>query len=173
MENKKGSISYILAAVSCIMLVFADQYTKQLAVRHLSDGPTDLISGVFQLRYLENRGAAFGMLQGRRMLFLLIAAVISLIICYVYVKTPADRRYRLLRAVLVLLQAGAIGNTIDRVSQGYVVDFLYIQLIDFPIFNVADCYVSCSAVILIFLLLFYYKDEELEFLTRKKKEPIV
>ena len=64
---------------------------------------------------------------------------------------------------MVLIFAGAIGNFIDRIRQGFVVDFLYFELIDFPIFNVADIYVTVGCILLILLLLFYYKDEELNF----------
>ena len=69
----------------------------------------------------------------------------------------------------VLLGAGAVGNLIDRMVQSYVVDFLYFKLIDFPIFNVADCYVTAGAILLAILILFVYKDEELGFLSLKKK----
>ena len=69
-----------------------------------------------------------------------------------------------------MIVSGAAGNLIDRVVQGYVVDFLYFKLIDFPIFNVADCYVTVATAILLFLLMFYYSDEELEALSPRRKE---
>jgi signal peptidase II len=79
-------------------------------------------------------------------------------------------RYRPLQIVLVFLIAGAIGNLIDRCYLGYVVDFLYFKLIDFPIFNVADCYVTVSAVVLVALLLFYYREEDMELILCKDKK---
>ncbi len=82
---------------------------------------------------------------------------------------PEDKKYLPLRVVGVLLGAGAVGNLIDRMAQSYVVDFLYFKLIDFPIFNVADCYVTAGAILLAVLILFVYKDEELGFLSLKKK----
>ena len=75
-----------------------------------------------------------------------------------------------LRAVALFIASGAVGNMIDRVALGYVVDFFYFELIDFPIFNVADIYVTCATIILAILILFYYKDEELDCLFPKKKE---
>ena len=75
---------------------------------------------------------------------------------------PQERKFLPLDILCVLLLSGAIGNFIDRVSQSYVVDFIYFSLIDFPIFNVADCYVSISAVLLFILVLFYYKEEDLK-----------
>ena len=77
-------------------------------------------------------------------------------------KLPATRHFFWLNAVAVLFFAGAIGNFIDRVRQGYVVDFFYFSLINFPIFNVADIYVTAAAFLLIFLCLFYYKEEDFE-----------
>ena len=71
--------------------------------------------------------------------------------------------------ILIFLMAGAVGNLIDRASQQYVVDFLYFKLIDFPIFNVADIYVTCSAIALMILGVFYYKDEDVEMIFPSKK----
>ena len=71
---------------------------------------------------------------------------------------------------LMMVCAGAVGNMIDRVSQGYVVDFLYFKLINFPIFNVADCYVTIAAASLVLLIMFHYKDEDLMCFSLKKKE---
>ena len=73
---------------------------------------------------------------------------------------------------MTAIAAGAAGNLIDRVSQGYVVDFLYFKLIDFPIFNVADCYVTVATAILMVLFLWYYKDEEFEMLFPGRKEEV-
>ena len=70
----------------------------------------------------------------------------------------------------ILITDGALGNMVDRTTQGYVVDFLYFKLIDFPIFNVADCYVVCAAGLLILLIGFFYKEDELSFLSSKKGE---
>ena len=78
------------------------------------------------------------------------------------VKLPETKRTIPLKACIVSVVAGAIGNLIDRVRLNYVIDFLYFKLIDFPIFNVADIYVTVAAFVLIFLILFYYKESELE-----------
>ena len=115
---------------------------------------------MFQLRYLENRGAAFGMMQGRQYLFVAGAAVIVLLIAYFYQKMPMTKKYIPLRICAVLLCSGAIGNMIDRLKLNYVVDFFYFDLIDFPIFNVADCYVVVACIAFVFLILFYYKEDD-------------
>ena len=81
---------------------------------------------------------------------------------YMYVKMPHTKRFLPLRACFVAIAAGAIGNMIDRISLNYVVDFFYFKLIDFPIFNVADIYVTCATFVLVFLIVFYYKEEEID-----------
>ena len=80
-----------------------------------------------------------------------------------------ERRYLVLRILAVLIVAGAIGNFIDRLRLGYVVDFFYFCLIDFPIFNVADIYVTVSTFVLLFVMFFYYKEEDLDRIFRGRK----
>ncbi|RDU23050.1 signal peptidase II [Anaerosacchariphilus polymeriproducens] len=143
------------------VLITIDQYTKRLAILYLKENPIILIKNIFQLTYLENRGAAFGIMQGKKMFFVIITIVILSFIFFIYLRVPKSRHYNLLRFVMILFVSGAIGNMIDRVSYNYVVDFFYFELINFPIFNVADCYVTIAAGLLIFLFLFVYKEEEL------------
>ena len=167
----KGLIGLITSA----LLIFIDQLTKNLAVAHLKDQkPMILWEGVFELRYLENRGAAFGILQNQRMFFLILTGVVLLIITYVYLKRiPNERHFLWLNLVAILFFVVAIGNFIDRFVQDYVVDFFYFRLIDFPIFNVADIYVTVAAFLLIVLGFFYYKEEDFErIFPSKKKESV-
>ncbi len=166
--NQKGK-GFLLFFLSTAALIWLDQWTKELAVSHLKDQPEIvIIKGVFQLRYLENRGAAFGMLQGRQMFFFLVAAVVLAAVLYGLWRMPFTRRYLPLGGCMVLLVAGALGNMIDRISQQFVVDFLYFSLIDFPIFNVADCYVTAAAFLLIVLIMWYYTDEDLSVFSWKR-----
>ncbi|MCD8231515.1 MAG: signal peptidase II [Clostridiales bacterium] len=145
-----------------MLLFLLDRLTKQWAVLTLrGQKPVTVIENVFQLYYLENHGAAFGILQGRQHVFIVITVLIMAVILYVYAKLPFLKKYRALRIFLVLIASGAIGNFIDRVSQNYVVDFFYFVLIDFPIFNVADIYVTCSTILLIIVVLFRLKDDDL------------
>ena len=96
--------------------------------------------------------------------------LILFLIAFFYIRMPEGKRFFLMRTVAVLLAAGAVGNLIDRMRYSYVVDFLYFKLIDFPVFNVADCYVTVGAVLLAVLILFVYKEEELGFLSLKRQE---
>jgi signal peptidase II len=166
--DKTSFAGKALALSAVFVLTLLDQITKILAADRLMDGPFVIIKGVFELRYLENRGAAFGMLQNQRVFFLVLTVVFLAVITYIYLKIPADRKYLPLRILAIVVTAGAIGNFIDRLTLVYVRDFLYFSLIDFPIFNVADIYVTVSAFVFFVLVLTYYKDSDLEFLSEKK-----
>ena len=160
---------YLFSMIGFAAAVVLDQLTKYMAIIDLKNQPAYvLIEGVFELRYLENRGAAFGMMQNMQHIFVIGAAVICAVVVILCRRMPVRRRYIPLRICAVLLCAGAVGNVIDRVRLNYVVDFFYFSLIDFPIFNVADCYVVISCAVFIFLILFYYlEDEYFDLLSRK------
>lgn len=164
----------LLGAVVSIILVIFDQFTKQLAVTHLKAQPNIVLwEGVFELQYLENRGAAFGIMQGQKLFFIIFTIIAMTAIAWFYLKKiPADSKYWFLDIICILLFAGGIGNFIDRLRLNYVIDFLYFSLIDFPIFNVADIYVTVAAFAMMLLGLFYYKDEDYDviFPPKKKKE---
>lgn len=169
--NKRKGILLFVDVIFLALLVFLDQITKHYAVAYLKGQESiKLVEGVFELNYLENRGAAFGLLQNQKFFFIFIAVVILAVIIYVLFKTPNQKKYVKLHMALVLIAAGAIGNMIDRIRLDYVVDFLYFSLINFPIFNVADIYVTCSAIYLVILLLLVYKESDLEFLSFRTKK---
>ena len=161
--SEKTAKHYITAFIIALAGVILDQLSKYMAVHFLqgTDG-IDLIPGVFRLTYLENRGAAFGVLQGQQWFFYILTAVILVVVVLAYVRIPAGRKFLPLQICAVFIVSGALGNLIDRVRLGYVVDFFYFELIDFPVFNVADIFVTVSAVLLAVLLLLYYKEEDLE-----------
>lgn len=168
---------YVISILVVILGVALDQYTKYLATLHLKDHSVVLIDGVFQLQYLENQGAAFGLLQNQQLLFLLVTIVTLIFLTILYVRMPVIKRYIPLRICMLSIAAGAIGNMIDRIRFQYVVDFFYFELIDFPIFNVADIFASVATCVLAVLLLFYYKDQDfdivfnsLKFKKRKEQE---
>ncbi|MGN0398944.1 MAG: signal peptidase II [Blautia sp.] len=171
-SEKKLWFTYISLVFISGILTLLDQWTKQLAVTHLQNQPDiSLISGVLSLHYLENRGAAFGIFQNRQIFFLLMTTVILLFIFYALWKMPQTKKYMPLRLLSYFITAGAVGNLLDRIRLGYVVDFIYFSLIDFPVFNVADIYVTVSMVILLTLVLFFYKnDDDFAFLARSRKD---
>lgn len=170
MKEANRTKHYAVAVIAAAAGVLLDQFTKYLAITKLKgEAPYILLKGVFQFEYLENRGATFGLFQDQRIFFFISVAVICAVVIWFYVKVPMERRFLPLRICAVLIVAGAFGNCIDRVRLNYVVDFFYFKLIDFPIFNVADIYVTVSTFALVVLLFFYYKEEDFERIFHRRK----
>ncbi len=164
------NMRFLKAFLPVALLTAIDQITKFMASARLSDGPLVLWEGVFEFRYYVNTGAAFSLLEGKFVFFYVGTALVCAFIIYALCRMPAERKYRPLAVTLLFLMAGALGNLIDRVFLKGVRDFLYFSLIDFPIFNVADIFVTCSAAVLAFLIIFRYKDEkDFDFLKRNRK----
>lgn len=167
-DFKKNTQTALFAAVTLVAAVL-DQLSKRWALANLGDHePVPLIPGVLEFLRIENRGAAFGILQGRMEFFYLITAVVAAGILYVIFKLPEERKFLPLLVTLAFLLAGAAGNLIDRAFRQSVVDFIYFKPIDFPVFNVADIYVTCSTFAMVLLILRFYDDEDFAFLSRKK-----
>ncbi|MBQ9642579.1 MAG: signal peptidase II [Lachnospiraceae bacterium] len=157
--SKKGLL--ILDICLCSILILLDQITKIQAVRFLKDRPAvPLIRGVLELYYLENTGAAFSMLQNARWFFIIIAIAACAAMILFLSKIPRTVRMMPLHLCLIFILSGAVGNLIDRLILGVVRDFIYFSLINFPVFNVADIYVTCATFVLVFLILFRYREED-------------
>lgn len=167
---KKTKI-YISYAVFMALLIAADYFSKLWMVNNLK-GKEDIvwIKNVFELQYLENTGAAFSSFLGKQGFLITISSLIFLVVLWKFIQIPEGKRYGFMRFSFALLMSGAIGNLIDRVKQGYVVDFFYFMPINFPRFNVADCYVCVAMGLIVIFLIFVYKDEETEFLFHIKKK---
>lgn len=162
----KKWIMFLIDIAVLLIMVFLDQLTKNIAVVKLKDQQAYvLIDGVLEFNYLENKGAAFGMLQNQKIFFVFIAVLFIAAIVFVLIKAPNENKYIKLHILLSLICAGAIGNMIDRLRLDYVVDFIYFSLINFPIFNVADICVTVSTILLIIMILFVYKDHDFYFLS--------
>ena len=155
------TIDILLIAV----LIVLDQYTKYLAVIRLKDKPAyPIINGVLEFNYLENKGAAFGMLQDKKTLFIFMTVIMLTVVFYVLLKLPNKKKFVSWQIFLCLICAGGVGNMIDRVRFDYVVDFIYFVLIDFPVFNLADILITIGTVLFFIVILFFTKEEELQFL---------
>lgn len=169
MEKEKRK--YIVGFLGVLILVLLDQLSKLWAIRTLRmKEPIVIIKDVFELFYLENTGAAFGIMEHKTWFFIILTMIVLAFILYFYIKTPNTSRYFILRVIMIMIISGAIGNLMDRIRYNYVVDFLYFKLIDFPVFNIADCYVTISTILAAVFVLFVYKEEELSIYYRKKKE---
>jgi len=146
---------YILPIAFVATLLAIDQVTKRLAVRYLRPiGTFELIYGLFSLHYTENSGMAFGLFQGGRWVFVVLTVVVLGFIIYLYATLPKTRFRTPMRFFLLMLIGGALGNFVDRLFQGYVVDFLAFTFINFPVFNMADVFLVVSVFVLVPLFLF-------------------
>ena len=156
----------VLFSLLPVALIVLDQITKWLTRRHFSKKPDDvaLIPKVLYFRYVENRGAAWGILQGRFQILSVLSIILIVGFLYALYKVPKTRRYMPLIIIFICLTSGAVGNLIDRLVFGFVTDFIYFSPINFPVFNVADIYVTCSVFALCIAILFCYSEEELSFL---------
>lgn len=162
-EYRTSSRKGLYGIAAFLLLTAADQLSKLLAARFLKNATgLVLVPGVFELSYLENRGVAWGLFSGMRWLFLIAAVLVILFVCYLWRRLPDTASYRAFRALSVLFAAGAAGNAIDRLVRGYVIDFFYFSLIDFPVFNIADCYVCVSLILLVII----YRNEDFAWMKR-------
>ncbi|MGN0378665.1 MAG: signal peptidase II [Butyrivibrio sp.] len=167
----KKFLSYASGIIAVLLLVAADQVTKWLALTKLyNNEPYVIIKDVLELSYLRNDGAAWGVLSGKQTFFIIITFVMLAAAIFVFIKMPITPHYRGLRVVLCTLAAGAVGNLIDRIHNGYVHDFIYFKIINFPVFNFADICVTLSMIGLVIMILFVYKDKDWDFLKKKKAE---
>ncbi len=161
----KNYIIYLCITFGCVL---ADFVTKQLAVKFLSDGKTvRAIPYLFNLVYVENKGAAWGMFADKRWVFMTVSAVA--IVALAIVQYKFSHAPKIFCIPLAMLIGGGVGNMIDRISLGYVVDFLQFDFWkSFPVFNIADSFVTVCSVILGIYLIFFDKTV----LVDKKKETV-
>lgn len=142
-----------------ICLIVLDQLTKTWAVNVLmSGGPIKIWENVLHLHYISNYGAAWGIFSGKQVFLILLTSVIIIGMIIYMRRLPQNQFGRWAKLAFILIISGAIGNLIDRIVLGYVRDFIYFALIDFPIFNIADVLVV-SGVILMMITLFCIKEE--------------
>ena len=146
------------------LIVAADQITKLLVLDRIAlHGNVKAIPGVFHLTYVQNTGAAFSSFQGMRWLFVGIFLVLTVVLLVEYFKKPMPFTV-FDRFCLAAIYSGALGNVIDRVRLGYVVDMICTDFMDFPVFNIADCFITCGSLLLLVHLIFFnkafWKDEK-------------
>lgn len=167
----KKPLKYTIYFLICAIMVAVDQISKYFAVINLKGRENAVwIKNVFELEYVENDGAAFSSFSGKQGFLLAVTIAVMLFVILEFVRIPDGKRYAWLRIDFLMIVAGALGNMIDRIRQGYVVDFFYFVPVNFPRFNVADIYVTLAMPLLIILLFFVYKDNETEFLFKFRKK---
>ena len=147
--------------VGIVVLLAVDQITKLIVLKTLTNvGTMPVLQNVFHLTYCENRGAAFGILQNQTWIFIIITVAVLVAVIYFMVRMRPKNLW--LNFSLILLIGGALGNFVDRIFRGFVIDFLDFRIINFPIFNVADCFVVVGAILLGCYIIFSEQKKEKE-----------
>lgn len=151
-------MQFVFMGIFALLIVAADQITKLLVVNQIPLGAqVDAIPGLFHLTHVQNDGAAFSSLQGMQWLFLLVFLAFTLAILWEFPKKrwpfTAFERW-----CIAAVYAGALGNMIDRLRLGYVIDMIAVDFITFPVFNVADCFITCGIILLLAHLIFFNRD---------------
>ncbi len=163
---KNNLIAYVILLVISAALVVLDQISKYLIVLYLpKEEQIKVIPYLFNFTYVENKGAAWGMMANSRWIFIIVSAAAVIVLAALLLYFAKSKKFFV--ASLVLIFAGGIGNMIDRIANGYVVDFIQFAFFQsFPVFNVADSYVTVGGFMLIIYVLFIDRS----FLSGKKKE---
>ena len=150
-------MQYLWMTLFAAGVIAADQFTKYLVLQNIPlHGHVDFLPGILDLTYVRNTGAAFSSLEGMQWLFALIFLALTGLIVYEYFKKPMPFT-KAERWCIAAIYGGGLGNMIDRVRLGYVVDMIETQFIEFPVFNVADCFICCGCALLILHLLIWNK----------------
>lgn len=134
------------------LILVLDIFTKYLSTFYFKLAEIEVIKNILYFTYVENRGAAFGIMQNKQWFFILVTLVlIFAMVLYILKLKPQSK---LLKITLSFIIGGGIGNLIDRIVKGYVVDFIDVRIINYPVFNIADCFVVMGAVLLCIYILF-------------------
>jgi len=167
--KKLSRVLVPLLAIAAIVGI--DQWTKYLIITHLTEGQeVNLLSDAIVLTYVQNRGMAWGLFQNGQIIFSILTPIAICAIIFLYVRTPWEKEFRPIRFAEIMIVGGAVGNLVDRIFRydpangkifhGYVVDMIYAKFIHFPVFNVADIFVTLAFLLMVFLLLFVYNEDE-------------
>ena len=151
-------MQFLYMALFAASIVAVDQITKFLTVAHIGlYQHVEMLPGVLGLTYVQNTGAAFSSFEGQQWLFALIFLVFTLGIFYEYFRKRMPFS-NFERWMIAAIYAGGLGNMIDRLRLGYVVDMIETQFMEFPVFNVADCFITCGCIALFVSLGFFNKE---------------
>ncbi|MCI7095632.1 MAG: signal peptidase II [Clostridiales bacterium] len=150
-------MQFLYMALFAAGIVAVDQITKFLTVAHIGlYQHVEMLPGVLGLTYVQNTGAAFSSFEGMQWLFAVIFLIFTGLILWEYFKKPQPFT-RLERWCIAAIYGGGLGNMIDRLRYGYVVDMIKTEFMEFPVFNVADCFITCGCIMLLVHLVFFNK----------------
>ncbi len=151
-------MQFLLMSIFAAVVVVLDQITKVLTVSNIPlFGHVDFIPGFLGFTYVRNPGAAFSSFSGMQWLFALIFVIFTVAIFYEYFKKPMGFT-NFERWCIAAIYGGGLGNMIDRFRFGYVVDMIQTEFMNFPVFNVADCFISCGCILLLVSLILFNKE---------------
>lgn len=168
MNSKFNKILFPI--IISIILAIIDQITKYIIVKNMTPYKDEisLIGDALVLRYIKNSGAAWGSFASKTLILTILSLFLIALLIYLYHNIIDISQMAPLRLCMIFIIGGAIGNLIDRIRLGYVVDFIYIKLINFPIFNFADICVTVSMFIAFFLCIFKYDNSDIDLLLGTK-----
>ncbi|MBE6947743.1 MAG: signal peptidase II [Ruminococcaceae bacterium] len=150
-------MQFLFLSLLALGIVGVDQLVKYLIVANIPlYGQAPLVPGIIKLTYVQNTGAAFSMFQGMQWLFMVIFAALTVLLIFEYFKKPLPFT-KFERFCIAAIYGGGLGNMIDRVALGYVVDMFQTEFITFPIFNVADIFITCGCILLMVHVAFFNK----------------
>ena len=157
-------MQYLFMGLFALGIVAADQLSKLWVVQNIPlYTKVNAIDGLFHLTYVQNTGAAFSSFEGQQWLFALVFGIFTVGILWEYFKKPMGFN-KFERWCIAAIYAGGLGNMIDRVRRGYVVDMIETKFMVFPVFNVADCFITCGCIALMLSLIFvnkqFWKEEK-------------
>ncbi len=148
-------MQFLWYALFAAGIVAADQWTKYLTVANIAlYEDVEFIPGFLGLTYVQNTGAAFSAFEGQQWLFALIFLGFTAAVLWEYFKKPMDFT-KFDRWCIAAIYGGGLGNMVDRVRLGYVVDMIETKFMVFPVFNVADCFITCGCIAMLVSLIFF------------------
>ena len=151
-------MQFVYMALFAAGIVAVDQYTKYLTVANIAlFQDVEFIPGFLGLTYVQNTGAAFSSFEGQQWLFALIFVAFTAAVLYEYRKKSMPFS-SFERWCIATVYAGGLGNMIDRIRLGYVVDMIETKFMNFPVFNVADCFITCGCILMMIHLVLFNKD---------------
>ena len=164
---------YILPIIIILLLAVIDQITKYFVIKYISYESNEeipVIGDLLVLTHIHNSGAAWGSFTGKIPFLLIITAIVTAALIYVYHNIVDKKGFMPIKIGIIAILGGALGNLIDRIRFGYVTDFIYVKVINFPVFNFADICVTVSIFVLLFLFIFKYKNEDFDVILGEKNK---
>ncbi len=150
-------MQFFFMALAALFIAGADQLTKYLVVTNIPlSGEMPFLPGILRLTYVRNTGAAFSALEGMRWLFVAVFLLLTVLLLLEYFKKPLPFT-AFERWCIAAIYGGGLGNVIDRIRLGYVIDMLETEFIHFPVFNLADCFVTCGCIALVVHVVLFNK----------------